>query len=1308
MKTTESQMLEALQQVLHELTKRASLVDQVKETVVQINLNQDKLIEHQKRLDMERVQSERTLTQRQITETASQHMMVALENEFPQFSGMRGLIRRVVRPVSSKRLLLILSRARKIAMSPIFDANWYSQKNPDIREAEISPLLHYITNGGSEGRAPSLLFDPAWYLKSCEADLKGEITPLEHYLSTPLHKRVSPHPLFDSQWYLDRNPDVFKLGVDPLEHFINSGANEGRDPHPEFSCKRYLKRYKDVAREAVNPLAHYLEFGIKEGRKYSPSISVTKRVQPHRKNKEPRKLQSPGQVVVGRATESSFEAKSQASRKNAVSKTKVMTKRADAISMSTQTALNDVLNSFTMCTVFGRKLDSIFNEICGDELVAAIRKSEEALKNVEAQLSKHSVRPLVSVIMPTFNRAAIISEAIESVLGQDYEKLELFVCDDASSDDTEQVVTRIRDPRVRYIKLVKGGAARARNAGLEQAKGDFIAYLDSDNYWHPTFLSRMVLELLDWPGHSTAYASFIDFEIRKDAKTRLRSFRRPNFDHEQLLEKNFIDLNSFMHHRELYECFGGFNEQLTRRQDYDLIIKFTWLRDPRKVEEILTLYQRNDSLQQITKTRKHDMSCVPIINERIAKYFDEGLPVTGPRHLRKVTILSWDLCRNHFSKPFALAEALSRDYEVQLVSFRFFEEPIFPPLEGVEPPFETIYLPGGEFPGFFKSMKQAIDAIDGEVIYVVKPRLPSLGLALLINQVKGTPVILEINDLETVVSSPKEEDRHAETPLDQMRGAHKELISPYSDLWSRLMDPVAKSVPTLVTHNKNIDEHFGGRCLYMRNLKDEAVHDPDQYDRDAVRSDLGFQSDDRVILFGGLLRKHKGIFELVELVERLDDPRYKLLFVGSRTTPDQKRLLDQFGDQVRVLPPQGREEMAQINYAADLVILWLNPEVAASHYQMPYKATDAFAMGPTIIANDISDLGPLARQGYLRIVPFGDWNRMTEVIRDVFENSEHTTTIRECARRLYLRQFSYAAARSNFELAARRAFRVAKSPLPVAIEFTKSFNAFYRSVSGSKTDFVEIDESMPTISQMIKGPPGHGEMDEDASIIILDVQTLEGLSFTDIEGIAVIMPSIKTEKALDTARLLVRRAGMPATIFIIEDTLRQGFIRTLNATAQRINVKYVVYLAEDSFPGVDWLRLAFSELEETGKGLLAFNCGKWRGRIAAFGMVRMTWVKELYGGPVLYPEYKSHRADNEITAIARANDEFIYCPDAVLVENDPGKAFRKGEAEASNFHVADKKLFIARFNTEFDGLAPLDNLELIRDEYLNQRKLRAK
>lgn len=253
------------------------------------------------------------------------------------------------------------------------------------------------------------------------------------------------------------------------------------------------------------------------------------------------------------------------------------------------------------------------------------------------------------------------------------------------------------------------------------------------------------------------------------------------------------------------------------------------------------------------------------------------------------------------------------------------------------------------------------------------------------------------------------------------------------------------------------------------------------------------------------------------------------------------------------------------------------------------------------------------------------------------------------------------------------------------------------------------NELQPYSEEFLKGASNEATIDgaHDDCIHVIDVKGVQSISWRDPDGVAVIMPSIDTGRGLSAARRLARRAGMPARFYVIDDTLRQGFIKTLNQTASRLDVKYVVYLAEDAIPGVDWLRIAHDELEASGKGLLAFNCGKWRGRIAAFGMVRKSWVQKLYGGDILHSAYRSHRADNEVTAIARATGAFVYCSEALLVENDANKVFRLSESSAGNFTPHDRRLFVRRFNDCFDGLVTKEALDPIRDEYLNQRKVEA-
>ena len=94
--------------------------------------------------------------------------------------------------------------------------------------------------------------------------------------------------------------------------------------------------------------------------------------------------------------------------------------------------------------------------------------------------------PLVTVLIPAFNRADTINRAIDSALAQDWPAMEVLVVDDGSTDQTRDRVRCYRDPRLRLIeRAINGGAAAARNTGIAEAKGDFIAFLDSDDEFLP-------------------------------------------------------------------------------------------------------------------------------------------------------------------------------------------------------------------------------------------------------------------------------------------------------------------------------------------------------------------------------------------------------------------------------------------------------------------------------------------------------------------------------------------------------------------------------------------------------------------------------------------------------------------------------------------------------------------------------------------------------------------------------------------------------------------------------------------------------
>lgn len=120
---------------------------------------------------------------------------------------------------------------------------------------------------------------------------------------------------------------------------------------------------------------------------------------------------------------------------------------------------------------------------------------------------------LVSIIMPSYNTGKYIRETIESVLAQSYENWELIIVDDCSTDNTDEVVNQyLADERIRYIKNdTNSGAAISRNSALNEAKGKWIAFLDSDDLWEPTKLEKQVAFMVDNDYHFS-YTNYIEID----------------------------------------------------------------------------------------------------------------------------------------------------------------------------------------------------------------------------------------------------------------------------------------------------------------------------------------------------------------------------------------------------------------------------------------------------------------------------------------------------------------------------------------------------------------------------------------------------------------------------------------------------------------------------------------------------------------------------------------------------------------------------------------------------------------------------
>lgn len=187
----------------------------------------------------------------------------------------------------------------------------------------------------------------------------------------------------------------------------------------------------------------------------------------------------------------------------------------------------------------------------------------------------HGMSPTISVIIPTYNRAALIVKAIESVRQQTYGTMEIIVCDDGSTDETEQVVCS-RFPDVRYLKLEHSGLPSvARNEGIKVARGELIAFLDSDDRWMPEKTALQVEAMSGGAGMSCTNA----WRVTPDGEN-LGPYLRDGqgvsgrvFD--RLTADNFVIASTAIVRRDLLDSTEWFPEAMEFRgvEDYDL-----WLR----------------------------------------------------------------------------------------------------------------------------------------------------------------------------------------------------------------------------------------------------------------------------------------------------------------------------------------------------------------------------------------------------------------------------------------------------------------------------------------------------------------------------------------------------------------------------------------------------------------------------------------------------------------------------------------------------------------------------------------------------------
>lgn len=254
-----------------------------------------------------------------------------------------------------------------------------------------------------------------------------------------------------------------------------------------------------------------------------------------------------------------------------------------------------------------------------------------------------SPKPLVSVVIPTYNRAGLIDRSLESAFAQTYDNLEVIVVDDGSTDNTEEVLPSTWGDRIRYHRQENQGAGAARNTGIGLAQGEFVAFLDSDDEWSRDKIEKQVelFQSIDDPrlgivlcGREKIYRN----------RAPVYDIQRPQLQgnaFEQLMGVASVmgaSTSAILAHRKVFESGIKFDSQLPAIEDWDFLLTASRHFSFRTVPEVLVINHREDGGEHVHEPTRIRVARMLILE----KYRDElqARPEVAASHHRVLAGLS--------------------------------------------------------------------------------------------------------------------------------------------------------------------------------------------------------------------------------------------------------------------------------------------------------------------------------------------------------------------------------------------------------------------------------------------------------------------------------------------------------------------------------------------------------------------------------------------------------------------------------------------------------------------------------------------
>ncbi len=244
----------------------------------------------------------------------------------------------------------------------------------------------------------------------------------------------------------------------------------------------------------------------------------------------------------------------------------------------------------------------------------------------------------ISIIMPCFNAVAHIRRGVSSALAQTMADIELIVVNDGSTDESLRILDTIEDPRLRIINQLNRGVSAARNRGIREARGNYIAFLDADDTWEPTCLEKLYAALESCPTAVLAYCGWQNVGLLGG---RDKPYVPPDYENSDKMAHLLLTcpwpIHAALTRRESIAAAGGFDERLSNAEDYKMWLAIASRFELVRVPEVLAYYHFHKG-PQATKNKAKAAKDNWSVKKNFLRNHSEIVKKLGRDRIRQLTI----------------------------------------------------------------------------------------------------------------------------------------------------------------------------------------------------------------------------------------------------------------------------------------------------------------------------------------------------------------------------------------------------------------------------------------------------------------------------------------------------------------------------------------------------------------------------------------------------------------------------------------------------------------------------------------------